>query len=653
MSMILHPATGFEIGDPDRRPLDPGKLPSAETLREAASGLVLSASGWRMVFARPMEDDPFASWTGDRSAENCLGPSVSDAGLVLAAGMAKVFGDYILRGSTRPAILLGLDSRPTGPALADVFARVLIGMGIEVRYLFISCAPEIMAYSAYASGLPEEHPERAEGFVYISASHNPPGHNGVKFGRRSGGVLPVEEVLPLIKEYRAFLQSPSPAADALAWIAAAPREEIARCYYQASQWKRHAVSAYTLFSHRVISGMESLAAQDAYLDALAEACEKRPLGIVGELNGSARSLSIDKSLLEGIGVRCSFHNNAAGRFAHRIVPEGESLFDCMELLDQANATDPSYQLGYVPDCDGDRGNLVFFDSARKKSRALEAQEVFALACLAELADLARRGKKEKIAVAVNDATSMRVEEIASRFGARVFRAETGEANVVSLADSLRNDGWTVRILGEGSNGGNISYPSRVRDPLSTIGAMIRLLRMPGSSAGDSLFGIWCAASGISPDPGEEYEMRDIIETLPVWATTSIFESRAALTIRSADKVRLKSAVRDEFLAAWPARLPELSSRYGIRSWRAFGTKGTAETEIGDDFAASGTGGLRIVMSGEDGKARAFLWMRGSGTEPVFRIMADVAGGSAADEAYFLDWLGAMVRSADARCSGGA
>ncbi len=60
----------------------------------------------------------------------------------------------------------------------------------------------------------------------------------------------------------------------------------------------------------------------------------------------------------------------------------------------------------------------------------------------------------------------------------MFRAETGEANVVNLAEMLRSEGWVVSILGEGSNGGNITHPSKVRDPLSTLGAMIRLLRLP-------------------------------------------------------------------------------------------------------------------------------------------------------------------------------
>ena len=41
-------------------------------------------------------------------------------------------------------------------------------------------------------------------------------------------------------------------------------------------------------------------------------------------------------------------------------------------------------LGYMPDCDGDRGNIVYWDKNQKKSVILKAQEVFSLSVLSEL-----------------------------------------------------------------------------------------------------------------------------------------------------------------------------------------------------------------------------------------------------------------------------
>lgn len=666
MSMIYHPATGIDIGDPEILPLDGEKLPSRAEVAAAAATMILSASGWRKVFAAHAEGDEVASWASSPTPDDSLSPRISPADAVIAALAAKAFGDFILGqgraaaahaapgrvasgrqpGPGRPAVLLGIDARPTGPALADIFARVLIGMGIEPRYCFIIAAPEIMAFAGASGKLPADDPRRVEGFAYISASHNPPGHNGVKFGLATGGVISAAQIAPLAAAFKASVAGENPAGEAFRLVAAADKEQIALCYEACASWKRQAISAYTLFTHEVITGESALEDQAAFLDQLAEACARRPLGIVAELNGSARALSIDRDFFEGLSIRAKFFNDQPRLFGHRIVPEGASLNLCVRLLGEAHERDPSFQLGYVPDCDGDRGNLVFFDKAQGRARILEAQEVFSLSCLAELAGLVRAGHAEKLAVVVNDATSMRIERIAGRFGAAVFRAETGEANVVNLAESLRGQGWTVRILGEGSNGGTITHPSRVRDPLSTLGAMIRLLRLLDWPGSPSLFRLWLRACGDEASFSPDYDLADVIATLPAWATTSVFEDRAALRVATADKAALKAKYRDIFLAEWEARRKELGAKYGIAGWKAFATLGITECEVGEDFAASGSGGLRIQFLDQAGEPKAFIWMRGSGTEPVFRIMADIDGGSPADEEYFLSWHAAMVRAAD-------
>ena len=103
-------------------------------------------------------------------------------------------------------------------------------------------------------------------------------------------------------------------------------------------------------------------------------------------------------------------------------------------------------LGYMPDCDGDRGNIVYWNEKQKKALLLKAQEVFALSVLAELAyadKLYAAKDGYKPAVAVNCCTSMRVDDIAKAFGAKVFHGEVGEANVVNTARSAREKGFTM------------------------------------------------------------------------------------------------------------------------------------------------------------------------------------------------------------------
>ncbi|MBN2875188.1 MAG: phosphatidylglycerol lysyltransferase, partial [Spirochaetales bacterium] len=395
--------------------------------------------------------------------------------------------------------------------------------------------------------------------------------------------------------------------------------------------------------------------QERELDTLSEAVTTRGVSILADMNGSARSLSIDSDFLSSLGVSFTAINNTPRRFAHRIVPEGESLEPCRLALKKAREHDPSYEFGYVPDCDGDRGNFVYWNDDDGEAYSLEAQDSFALAVLAELAttvaNASRDGKAApRMAVACNDATSLRVEAIAGAFGARVFRAETGEANVVGLARSLREQGYEVRVLGEGSNGGVITHPASVRDPLNTTTAILKLLylrdleddakRAPGP------FRLWLERTGRADDYHEQFAMCDVLASLPRFATTSVFEPRAALTVRTRNHAALKGAYEPLFRAAWPVIAAELEPVYGPLTWQAYASAGSGEHELTGGFAESGTGGLRIVFYDGQGVPAGFLWMRGSGTEPVFRIMADLRGDDGTLESLVLERHTALVREAD-------
>ena len=148
MPAIQNPATGLDVGDPDRILLDPDRLPDRASIAAAAEGLILSASGWRKVFALHREGDPVASWfrrgTGADPAEDSLSPAVSDADKVLAGAMALAFGEFMraravdgtatgtgTASGRRPAVLLGIDSRPSGRLLGELFCRVLTALDID------------------------------------------------------------------------------------------------------------------------------------------------------------------------------------------------------------------------------------------------------------------------------------------------------------------------------------------------------------------------------------------------------------------------------------------------------------------------------------------------------------------------------------------
>ena len=130
------------------------------------TNMILSASGWRKVFAISGQEQDKTTMIGEEN-------------IAISIFSAAVFADYLKDRLKKehPVIIVGMDARPTGPAIAEAAIKAFICKDSDVKFLGITAAPEIMAYS-----------KNADGFMYISASHNPIGHNGIKFGLNSACV---------------------------------------------------------------------------------------------------------------------------------------------------------------------------------------------------------------------------------------------------------------------------------------------------------------------------------------------------------------------------------------------------------------------------------------------------------------------------------
>ena len=591
--------------------------------------MILSASGWRKIFAVSENEE-------DTTTE------IGKANTIISALIAEVFGEYIIeKKGQNCTVAVGIDSRPTGPAIADAILKVLAGKNINVQYLDITAAPEIMAYS-----------RKIDGFVYISASHNPVGHNGIKFGLNDGGVLPGSETAKLVSAFKELFNQTDIASKAASFTDKCSSQMIEKIYSETENNKKNAVESYKEFTKQVVSGTENPDKQSAFFNAIKENVSKNPLSIVCDMNGSARTLSIDNDFLANLGIKLFTINGKPRQIVHAIIPEPENLVYCAKELNELRKNDSSATLGYMPDCDGDRGNIVYWNNKTNKAEVLKAQEVFALSVLAELAynDWLTDGKSQKTAVSVNDPTSMRIDDIAEVFDAKVFRAEVGEANVVNLARELREQGYAVPILGEGSNGGNITHPAAVRDPLNTIFALIKLLVLRDSNINGKtklgLFHTWCIKSAQENLYKENFSLEDIIETLPYYTTTGVSENRALLQIQTKDHGLLKARFQQALENQWEEKKQSLKEKYGICSYVAICNNGTKETTGISDFSISGRGGLKILFKDENKKNAAYIWMRGSGTEPVFRILCDVKGNNPQMEAELLEWETSMLKSVD-------
>ncbi len=613
-------------------PFDDHYIRDEADMERELDGFILSASGWRKIFGASEEDD---------------GAQISDTNKEIVAVAGAVFARFLRsKGSgDTPILALATDTRPTGPAIATTLARALLSEGCELRYLGVSPAPEVMAY-ARKSGL--------SGFAYVSASHNPIGHNGLKFGLADGAVVGGSDANALIQSFRETIQDLIAAETIVNSVIAVDDVALERLDSSAETYKKEALAAYRSFTLEVGTMSADPSRQEEILAPIRR--EAGRLGIVVDFNGSARTVSIDRQLFESLGMRFESINDKPGQIVHTIVPEGDALEPCRRALESAHSKDSRFLLGYVPDNDGDRGNIVYADPKSGKTEMLRAQEVFALSVMSELAYLVYTGQltysasgraQQRHAVVVNGPTSLRIDAIAKAFDVRVFRSEVGEANVVNLARDSRNSGFTVRIMGEGSNGGNITHPASVRDPLNTILAFLKLMTIGSRHERPGLYEIWCARSGqkFVPDAG----LREMLASLPRYVTTDVNESRAKVNIEATDHVRFKEAYEEIFLREWDANRSDLAADLGIHTWEEINYEGMNEIHGFGRTYRSGKqrGGLKILFKDDLGRKVAFIWMRGSGTEPVFRVLADVSGEDPALERRLLDWHVSMIRRADA------
>ena len=110
---------------------------------------------------------------------------------------------------------------------------------------------------------------------------------------------------------------------------------------------------------------------------------------------------------------------------------------------------------------------------------------------------------------------------------------------------------------------------------------------------------------------------------------------------------LKSRYEVLFQADWiekQAMLRELD----IYTYTVFQSEGTSTVEgMGEAFRSPPyTGGYKVALKNKDGIITDFLWMRGSKTEPVYRVMVDSRGDDVSRHDRLLAWHRSLIARAD-------
>lgn len=151
----------------------------------AAPGIRFGTDGWRGVIAAEFT---FA------------------AVRVVAAAIARQVLATAVTGP-HPTVLVGYDTRFLSKEFAEAAARVLRGQGLEVRLASTFLATPLLSYGVVHAV--------AEGGMMITASHNPPQYNGVKYKSRHGGSASLEFTRGVEREIRALEAPGAPGAGAV------------------------------------------------------------------------------------------------------------------------------------------------------------------------------------------------------------------------------------------------------------------------------------------------------------------------------------------------------------------------------------------------------------------------------------------------------
>lgn len=306
-----------------------------------------------------------------------------------ALGLAQAFAVAVAHGGP---VVLGRDTRASGPALAQAVAAGLAAGGCAVIDLGIVPTPTVAIAVAQL---------KAAGGIQVSASHNPAEWNALKFFNAQGRNIDRGQLDWLLACYRDPPRGLHQRWDGIGAL-------------------RHDGSLLEVHRERVLAAVDAAAIR-----------ARRPTVLLDCVNGAGAMLA--PRLLAALGARVvAVHDRTDLPFPRDPEPTAANLRHAGALVRAADA-----DVGFVQDPDADR--LAIIDES---GRYIGEEYTLALCALARL-EAAGPGA----VVCANLSTSRMLDDIAARLGARVERTPVGEAHVV---DAMQRHG--AALGGEGNGG---------------------------------------------------------------------------------------------------------------------------------------------------------------------------------------------------------
>jgi len=318
-------------------------------------------------------------------------------------------------------VVLGRDTRLSGPMIRSAVTAGLLGGGVDVVDLGVATTPGVALMTRRLG---------ADGGVVITASHNPPAYNGMKFLQPSGVCLTAAEAGRL------------------------------REIWQRGEFARADVDA--LGAERRDDGTHA-----AHVDAVCAVCDVEAIAagrfkvVLDSINGAG--CTVTPMLLERMGCDLVHLNGEpTGRFAHLPEPIAENLGGLCDAVAGGGA-----DVGFAQDPDADR--LAIVD---ENGRFLGEEYTLALSAAFML-------RRQKGKLATNLVTSRMIDDLAAAAGCEVVRAPTGEANVV---EAMEREGCFFG--GEGNGGAIDPHVVPVRDSLVGIACLLAYMAETGRSVSE-------------------------------------------------------------------------------------------------------------------------------------------------------------------------
>lgn len=337
----------------------------------------------------------------------------------VVARYSAAFGAWARASTPGRPVVLGRDSRVSGPLFHSVAQAALLSVGADVVDIGLTTTPTLQ--------LAVEH-HHAAGGLMISASHNPIEWNALKFVGPDGLFLSAAAGARM----RALVETGIPYAtwDALGAVSR-DHEAI----------ERH-VAAVLALPYVDVAAIRARRFHVAY-----DAC--RGAGGV-----------VIPMLLERLGCKVSSINTETdGRFPRPPEPVPENLGDLSRLVRDTGA-----EVGFATDPDVDRLAVV-----ADGGEPIGEDYTLAFACRVVL-------RQRKGHVVVNLSTSQVVDDVAKAAGQRVIHAPVGEVNV---AARMRTEGAVVG--GEGNGGVILPELHLGRDAPLAVALTLQMLAAEGHS----------------------------------------------------------------------------------------------------------------------------------------------------------------------------